>query len=524
MACSGSRFRGVKLAGVCLLAACGGRDGLLLGGPPNAAQSGAGSGGSAGAHVGSGGASSAGAPFQAGAPAQGGAAPIAGAPSGGAGAGGEPSGGTSGGATAGAGGSAPVKCMSDATNCPNGFVCAASGFCETRCESSQQCRPDHFCAVGNAVCPSKALQIAAGVSDTCVVVADGSVHCWGDGDAGQLGDGVQMSSTPPVTVEPIPGGNAGLKQLSLGNSFSCAVTLDGSGSCWGAGDLGQLGIGTLNPSPVPVALAGLAPMTDRLISIGAGRFHACAVTAAGKVLCWGANFTGQLGDNTQTSRTSPAPTVPPYLPQAERVVSGDAHACALLGAHQPGAQVVMCWGSDQFGQLGWGKHTDSSTPVAVPGATIPGDVIVDISSGANHTCTLYQSGDLRCWGDNSEMQVGLGAPFNAYEPVLVQGLPIGEQPLALSAGRRNTCVLTDQHSVTCWGRGAASGAATETTPPTRVYGFPTDDVPIAIAAGESHGCAITQSGSVRCWGSNNDGALGSPGFDSAISAVAVLPW
>ena len=495
--------RSALLVATVLLAACGSREGLWLGEPAvdDAGSAGSGSAGRGGGSI------SAGAPNHAGAPPVSGGAPGAGAP--GAGAPG-----------AGAGG-APIACTGDGVNCPNGFNCIA-GTCTTHCESREQCRADRFCAGGDA-CSLKATQIASGSSDTCVLLVDGSVRCWGDGQAGQLGDGSQETSATPVTVKPIQNSNGGIRELTLGMSFACAVVALGRGSCWGAGDLGQLGAGNLNPSSTPVPIANING-GDPLLSIGAGRYHACGLFSSGSVRCWGANFDGQLGDATTTSQVSPVLIAAAPDPTTIQVVSGDAHTCILSGQQAPGLQTVRCWGDNSSLQLGVNGLTRSSSPVTLPSAIATNSNIVDLAAGANHTCALNEDGTLLCWGDNSQGQLGVPQPTQSAQPRQVLGLPTPELPIAISAGEHHSCALMSNQTVVCWGNGMASGSMSANTPAVRIAGLSGDNVPTAIAAGKTHTCALMLDGSARCWGSNNDGALGVPDIGSSVAAIPVQAW
>ena len=484
-----------------LLAACGARSGVLV-------DDGSTDFGASGASAGQSGIRTAGAPGRAGAPF--GGAPSAGAPFGGAPSAGAP----------GAGGGPTTACTPDGSNCPNGFACIA-GSCLTKCDSLEQCRPDRFCAEGSA-CPLRAKHIAAGVSDTCAVLVDDSVRCWGDGDAGQLGDGLANTSTTPVTVKAVAGAASGIDQIELGVLFACAVTALGQGSCWGAGDLGQLGAGTLDASSTPVPTLGSGPM-GKLLQVGAGRYHACGIWAGGEVRCWGANFDGQLGTGDTMSTVKPVPIAAKPDPNIHRVSSGDSHSCLLISGGLARAK-VRCWGDNSELQLGVSGPTHSSTPLDLdlPGKTAD---ISDLQAGAYHNCVLRSDGSVLCWGDNSQQQLGVPLPTLSAVPQLVK-LPAGAYAVAISAGEHHTLALLKDGRVLCWGNAAACGVQTMNgTGPVAIGNLdPPGNFPTAISAGATHSCALMSDGSVRCWGSNYDGALGTPATEYAATATPVRPW
>ena len=93
-----------------------------------------------------------------------------------------------------------------------------------------------------------------------------------------------------------------MSAIAVGLAHACALTSAGAVKCWGSGFFGELGNGA-NPqsSPVPVDVSGLG---SGVIAIGAGVYHSCAVTDAGDAKCWGRNDFGQLGDGTHTRATS----------------------------------------------------------------------------------------------------------------------------------------------------------------------------------------------------------------------------
>src|SRR5690606_32083555 len=146
---------------------------------------------------------------------------------------------------------------------------------------------------------------------------------------------------------------------------NCAVTAAEEVLCWGANDFGQLGRGTIEASPVPVAVPGVvAP-----IQVAAGRSHTCALETDGRVMCWGRNNHGQLGNGA--SLPAPVMTTPVRVSGLTGAVELGANfqgMCARLSTGE-----VRCWGYNANGQLAQGTDLDvgagdpSSVPVAVMG-------------------------------------------------------------------------------------------------------------------------------------------------------------
>jgi alpha-tubulin suppressor-like RCC1 family protein len=145
--------------------------------------------------------------------------------------------------------------------------------------------------------PFPAVQVTTGAgfngSDiggfSCALVTDGSVHCWGFGGDGQLGNGLSTSSNSPVTVQL----SAPAKEVVSGAYSACALLVTGTVQCWGADTAGELGDGGSGFEGSPVNVSGLSGVIQ--IS-GDGGYGACALTASGSVSCWGDNSQDELGD------------------------------------------------------------------------------------------------------------------------------------------------------------------------------------------------------------------------------------
>ena len=183
--------------------------------------------------------------------------------------------------------------------------------------------------------------IAAGGEHTCSITAGGGVSCWGNNTYGQLGNGATSDSLDPVNVA---GLGSDVKSLALGQDHTCAVLSSGQLECWGRNQHGQLGNGTTDDSLVPtyVALSDVS-----VIQVAMGDDHTCALTEDGRVLCWGANAYGQLGDGTTNENPSPVTAIASGV---SGIALGGSTSCAVLTAGG-----VKCWGLGNFGQLGDGN-------------------------------------------------------------------------------------------------------------------------------------------------------------------------
>jgi alpha-tubulin suppressor-like RCC1 family protein len=293
---------------------------------------------------------------------------------------------------------------------------------------------------------------------------------------------------------------AGQATLAAGAKHSCALTNLGGVKCWGYNGQGQLGNGTTTASATPVQVVGLE---SGIVAVATGVAHSCALTKAGEVKCWGDNYYGELGipRDPNHSFLSLTPQTVPGLPSGVvAIVAGLLHNCALLA--DGGA---MCWGGNQYGQLGNGSSGLSSPPTRVGG---PATVYRTLAAGYAHSCGVTKAGAALCWGMNSFGQLGDGTSVSHLLPTSVAGLSSGV--VAVTAGVLHTCAITTSHALRCWGRNSTGqlgdGTKTSRLLPTQVVGL-TRGV-VAAAAAEEFTCALMSAGGVQCWGMNRSGQLG----------------
>jgi alpha-tubulin suppressor-like RCC1 family protein len=266
--------------------------------------------------------------------------------------------------------------------------------------------------------------MSAGEAHSCAIDPSQHLFCWGRNQEGQLGRGSFESTFP---TSPVTGPDL-FKEVSAGGLHTCAITLSGAGRCWGYNRTGQLGDGTTTNSAAPVAITGGNTFrTDPLVIfrspdpdfplppgpfVAAGYDHSCGITAPGPTVCWGLNEYGQLGDGTATNRPTPVAVAGGHAFAA--VTAGLRHSCAL---DTDGA--AFCWGDNTHGELGDGSTNGSSTPVAVAG----GLTFSYIKAGELSTCGVTAGGTAYCWGDNEYGQLGDGTTNASNVPVKVAFQP-----------------------------------------------------------------------------------------------------
>jgi len=278
--------------------------------------------------------------------------------------------------------------------------------------------------------------VAAGGRHSCALKQDGSVWCWCKNSSGQLGDGSKKDRHAPVRVV----GLKPAKGLDVGSNHSCALLRDGSVWCWGDNRYGQLGNGARSKGRTkPAHVAGL----KKAVVLVVGGFHSCGVDTGGHAWCWGRNDIGQLGIGTTDTQLSPKQIT--KLSGIKSITAGGAHTCALDSKANP-----WCWGNNASGQLGDTTARLRFEPVKVVGLS----AVATISAGGGylggHTCAADTQGNLWCWGNNLSGQLGHSEPADAHQKP--KRLELIGNVTQVEAGGRHTCAIQKSGTVRCWGR------------------------------------------------------------------------
>ena len=271
-----------------------------------------------------------------------------------------------------------------------------------------------------------------GATNKCMVSqieGRGVVRCWGARTNGVSGIGEytlpdfeQCNCLDPWLDGPtsiaMPGSESA-EYVAIGGESACAILANGRVACWGRNDQGQAG--SERSVRESGCLAEACEMSPRLIrSIGqvvglsVGGEHACAVTATGHLYCWGRNDRAQTGLRSDPERCTEAaipcvrqPQQVERIPLVVDVAAGRAHTCVLTRSGQ-----VQCWGDNTKGQLGSGSvgATRRGGPdFAVEPVTVGRlGTTLGITAGRDSNCSRSENGQISCWGDNAQGQLGDG--------------------------------------------------------------------------------------------------------------------
>lgn len=214
-------------------------------------------------------------------------------------------------------------------------------------------------------------------------------------------------------------------QVAAGDGHSLALLSGGRVVAWGLNKDGQLGNGRAanEKTPVYVADVGVSGRLPGAVRVAAGGFHSLALLSDGRVVAWGLNSQGQLGDGTTKKRKTPVYVadvgVSGGFPSAVEVVAGASHSLALLSDGR-----VVAWGANGSGQLGDGTTENRSVPVYVKGVggsgLLESAVRLGTTGVSDHSLALLSGGRLVAWGCNSSGQLGDGIGQDRTHPVLVR--------------------------------------------------------------------------------------------------------
>ncbi len=250
---------------------------------------------------------------------------------------------------------------------------------------------------------SDAVELAAGLDMTCARRATGAVSCWGRNVNGSLGGGTTAGySSAPVTVMNV----SGARSVDGFNSRMCAAVSGGGVVCWGQGHTNR----------ETTTLPGTSAL---LVAVGSA--HTCAITSIGGVYCWGENGSGQIGNGSVTDVTTPF-AVPGFGGSvvgsltATSIGAGLSHTCISTNNGR-----VYCWGANGSGQLGTGGG-DVRVPTMLSGLSN----VTALASGASYNCAIgTMTGDdptarrMSCWGAGGSHALGDGATANNVTPAPV---------------------------------------------------------------------------------------------------------
>jgi alpha-tubulin suppressor-like RCC1 family protein len=355
-----------------------------------------------------------------------------------------------------------------------------------------------------------------------------------------------FATARPVTLCICALGLAGALVASTPGVVDASGTLNSAAMAWGDNSLGELGNGTA----VSDDLAGPVSSIVDVREVAAGGLDSYALLSSGKVMSWGINDQGQLGDESFTGpdsctsadtayACSKSPVRVKGLRNVTALAGGESHTLALLSNG-----TVMAWGDNVAGELGDGTssgpdlcaNSDPCSTAPVPVSDLKN--VVSIAAGQMSSMALLSNGTVMVWGDDRTGQLGSGNLAGpqlcsdeyacAFTPVAVSGL---HGVKAIAAGDEFDLALLSDGTVMAWGtnfygelgNGTTTGPDIGFATPCNPTPEPVSSIDDArgIAAGGHDGLALLKGGSVVDWGYGDYGQLGDGSYDNSDVPVAV---
>src|SRR5690554_4725375 len=363
-------------------------------------------------------------------------------------------------------------------------------------------------------------RLALGYNHSCFLTADnGSVMCWGDNKQGQLGNEAQtelelrdeyykldpsskeakaileqinnLGKSTPTTVKDSNGKMTGAIEISASENHTCALLEGGNIKCWGNNSKQQLG--NTEPSTQSKSASSTAvEVTDiqGAISISASNNYNCALLEGNSIKCWG-TLPSKLFSDELLAINSKNPA---------QLATASSHACATVENNQ-----IQCWGDSS--KLG---HSESEA-TEVTGI----DNALFVSSKGSHSCALLNNGRVRCWGSNLRGQIGNGDGGSITSTVTIPSKNVINlsQVVSLSSGENYNCAVTQLGQVKCWGNNDNGQLGFTSTGSYKQQFYPqvaASRISTAeeVSVSQNHSCARLKNDDVYCWGKNDRGQLG----------------
>ena len=361
--------------------------------------------------------------------------------------------------------------------------------------------------------------ITAGIEVSMAITEDGSLWSWGSNSCGQLGDGTMTNQQYPISimedVVAVSSSNGGISFPRPGratvftesNSHTLAITSDGTLWGWGV-DLRTHPYSTIRNLHQPVRLIegiiGSEIGSDsfvrnvsepekimyNVVSASAGGAHAMAITSDGTLWGWGENTAGQVGEGSNSYRTSPVE----ILDDVIAVSAGGRHTLAITSDG-----TLWGWGQNGVGQLGDGTNENRNSPVEII------DNVIAVSASGSKTVAITSDGTLWSWG------------YLSNTPVEIM-----DDVVSVSTSDSITLAITSDGALWGWGRRNRYGQIGDGTTETRHYPVRIMDDVVSVSATGRNTLAVTSDGTLWAWGDNSSGQLGDGTTTNRLYPVRIM--
>lgn len=293
-----------------------------------------------------------------------------------------------------------------------------------------------------------------------------------------------------------------ITQVVTGDTHACALRSDGKVMCWGKNDRGQVGNGTLVDQIHPVLVKNLV----NVAKIVAGGAHTCALRKDGKVFCWGANNWAQIGTYSKVDVQLPKGV--DIAGRATAIGASGANTCVILTT-----KAVKCWGAQLVSA---GPCPGICTaPMFQPGMTN----VTQMWVGTTNMCAKFGNGTIKCAGSNAFGQLQTA---NQEQFLTLSSFTALPQVKDISLANADVCAVLPDNQVSCWGYNSngqlGNGNTNTVREPAVVLGL---GAVKSLSSGPASHCAVLSDATVSCWGQNTFGQLGVGSYESAVTPAVV---
>jgi len=300
---------------------------------------------------------------------------------------------------------------------------------------------------------------------------------------------------------------------------------------WGGNASGQLGNNgtTASSVPQPVDMTGVLA-NKSVVTIVSGDSHTLALCVDGTLAAWGDNTYGQLGNGGTTRSGVPVAVDQSGVLAGKRVVAISSRSVHNLALCSDGS--VAAWGSNGWGKLGNGTSVNSSVPVLVnTSGVLAGRKVTAIAAGADFSLFLCADGTLAACGFNGSGQLGNNSTTSSTVPVLVDrsGVLAVRTVTSIAAGISHSLAMCADGILVSWGNGSNGQLGNNTISGSMVPGLVDQSGALltkavtAIACGTNHNLALCGDGSLAAWGSNSAGQLGNLSASNLSTPLIINP-
>jgi len=382
----------------------------------------------------------------------------------------------------------------------------------------------------------KIITVALGAHYTVALTSLGRVFTWGSNFSGQLGDGTFIDRIIPIEITNQFNLNTDemITCVSVGGWHSVVLTSMGRLFTFGSNELGQLGDGTTTNRGIPMDITNRFSLGsgENILKVSTGGMSSSVITSTGRMFTWGWNVNGQLGDGTQINKNTPIDITERLdLDLNESIIHaslGERHTAVITSTGR-----LLMWGSNEYGQLGDQSFTSRLTPIDISlNFNLEGDEkIADVILGAIHSSAVTSTGRIFIWGNNYLGRLGDGATVNRSTPYDLSdlfNLQEDEVILGVSLGASTSSVITSLGRIFTFGQNntgqLGDGTTSNRNTPVEVtsqFNLEVDEQIIMISLGYWHSSAITSYGRLFVWGQNIVGQLGDGSMVTKLTQIEI---